>query len=226
MGLYYYRARYYTPGNGRFISEDPAGGANLYAYTAGNPINFIDPTGLSFLDGLTNFVAGFGDKITFGGTRWIRKKLGVNGVVDPCSSAYGAGGVTAVVTATILTDGLLSELGMGAEAIAMGGRRGGQLLLEAPSAQRAFSSLGSLEGLTAREARNLLQRHGFRFVSRSKGGNITFRRTIDEVLQVTVRPNGQVIRSVRGTGKRFLASGELTADHSVGEFLGGNFIGP
>jgi RHS repeat-associated protein len=40
-GLYYYRARYYSPQLGRFISEDPiglAGGTNVYAYVDGNPI--------------------------------------------------------------------------------------------------------------------------------------------------------------------------------------------
>jgi RHS repeat-associated protein len=46
----YYRARYYDPHLGRFISEDPirfAGGdANLYAYVMGNPVNAIDPEGL------------------------------------------------------------------------------------------------------------------------------------------------------------------------------------
>jgi RHS repeat-associated protein len=34
-GLYYYRARYYEPAVGRFISEDPTGnrsGTNIYAY--------------------------------------------------------------------------------------------------------------------------------------------------------------------------------------------------
>jgi RHS repeat-associated protein len=34
-GLYFYRARYYDPDTGRFISEDPiglAGGINLHAY--------------------------------------------------------------------------------------------------------------------------------------------------------------------------------------------------
>jgi RHS repeat-associated protein len=49
-GLYYYRARYYSPQLTRFISEDPiglAGGTNFYAYANGNPISFIDPSGLA-----------------------------------------------------------------------------------------------------------------------------------------------------------------------------------
>ena len=48
-GLYYYRARYYDPKVGRFISEDPIGfegGVNFYAYVENNPANAIDPLGL------------------------------------------------------------------------------------------------------------------------------------------------------------------------------------
>lgn len=48
-GLYFYRARYYHPGMGRFISEDPLhlnGGLNFYAYVGGDPINRVDPLGL------------------------------------------------------------------------------------------------------------------------------------------------------------------------------------
>lgn len=46
--LYYYRARYYDPQIGRFISEDPinfGGGINFYSYVFQNPTNFKDPTG-------------------------------------------------------------------------------------------------------------------------------------------------------------------------------------
>jgi len=47
-GLMYYRARYYDPSDGRFISEDPLGfeaGINFYAYVNNNPLNFNDPMG-------------------------------------------------------------------------------------------------------------------------------------------------------------------------------------
>jgi RHS repeat-associated protein len=49
VGLYYYRARFYSPEAGRFISEDPihfeGGEANFYAYVAGNPTSNRDPSG-------------------------------------------------------------------------------------------------------------------------------------------------------------------------------------
>lgn len=46
-GNIYLRARYYDPGLGRFISEDPIrDGLNWYVYCGGNPIKFVDPLGL------------------------------------------------------------------------------------------------------------------------------------------------------------------------------------
>jgi RHS repeat-associated protein len=47
-GLMYYRARYYAPEWGRFISEDPIGfegGINQYVYAHNNPIKSRDPSG-------------------------------------------------------------------------------------------------------------------------------------------------------------------------------------
>lgn len=50
-GLYFYRARYYSPIMRRFISADPlrfgGGDVNWYAYVGGNPVNFKDPQGLA-----------------------------------------------------------------------------------------------------------------------------------------------------------------------------------
>jgi RHS repeat-associated protein len=53
-GLDYFRARYYNPNAGRFLSEDPAGfagdGANLFAYVGDDPTDFIDPFGMDRKD--------------------------------------------------------------------------------------------------------------------------------------------------------------------------------
>jgi RHS repeat-associated protein len=50
VNLYHYKARVYSPSLGRFLQSDPilyAGGMNLYAYVGNDPVNWIDPFGLT-----------------------------------------------------------------------------------------------------------------------------------------------------------------------------------
>ena len=56
-GLYYMRARYYSPEMHRFINADIIAGSisnavtlNRYAYANGNPVSFVDPIGLRGID--------------------------------------------------------------------------------------------------------------------------------------------------------------------------------
>jgi RHS repeat-associated protein len=84
-GLYFYRARYYSPVLGRFVNEDPAGsGLNSYAYADGDPIDFSDPLGLSaesvFIEGL---------RLLGGGLRAGPKTVPVN-VVSLAIMGFGA----------------------------------------------------------------------------------------------------------------------------------------
>ncbi|HLK86599.1 MAG TPA: RHS repeat-associated core domain-containing protein [Candidatus Binataceae bacterium] len=48
-GLYFYRARYYSPTYQRFIGQDPigfrGGDWNLYAYVLNSPVSLVDPFG-------------------------------------------------------------------------------------------------------------------------------------------------------------------------------------
>jgi len=66
-GLMYFRARYYSPATGRFISEDPIrflGESNLYRYGLNNPTNKKDPTGLRVFEIGIDLEAVFGAGVT------------------------------------------------------------------------------------------------------------------------------------------------------------------
>ena len=91
-GLYFYRARYYDPMEGRFISKDPIGfeGGDfvLYGYVSNNSINLNDPYGLLF-----GFNAG--EKYGESAAMYYAKIT-----IDPCASgtakiAAWAGGIFA-----------------------------------------------------------------------------------------------------------------------------------
>ena len=77
-GLYYYRARYYSPTLQRFISQDPIGFAggdpDLYVYVGNQPISLRDPNGQDLTTGLIG--AGLG--AVFGG---------LAAASDPCATS-------------------------------------------------------------------------------------------------------------------------------------------
>ena len=68
--------RSWRPEIGRFISQDPIGdGVNWYAYVGNNPVVWVDPEGLDYLD----------LSLTFG---WSPKAVGLAGVMigpNPCA---------------------------------------------------------------------------------------------------------------------------------------------
>lgn len=66
-GMYFYRARYYSPTLARFITEDPirfaSGDLNWYRYVGNDPVNLIDPLGLtSWPTDSTQTTKEFGDR--------------------------------------------------------------------------------------------------------------------------------------------------------------------
>ncbi len=91
-GLYYYRARYYDAMEGRFISKDPIGFAggdvNLYNYVGGNPINYVDPSGLAwFRPDDHKYVVGRP------GVQYFEPGHGIVGFIDdyvPAGHTFGA----------------------------------------------------------------------------------------------------------------------------------------
>jgi len=58
-GLVYLRARYYDPETGAFLNKDPlgvSGGLNHYAYVSNDPLNRVDPNGLTSYDEFLKYI--------------------------------------------------------------------------------------------------------------------------------------------------------------------------
>jgi RHS repeat-associated protein len=157
-GLYYYRARWYDPSTGRFISEDPIGfqgGINLYAYVGNNPLNANDPSGNQSV-GITGMLVGAavgavasagvqlyqngGDtsKINMSNVGWSAATGGVAGILLTTPYGQTLAGVAAIGAATNTINYLLTTTSdnyswQGAGIGAASGAFGGLLAGKAPN---------------------------------------------------------------------------------------------
>ncbi len=130
-GLYYYRARYYTPELGRFVSEDPlklAAGPNSYAYVGGNPISYFDPYG----------------RFGFAGA--------IIGAIGGAAAGYVSGGWQGAVAGGLVGGavGIVAPWLAGAAGAAVGGEMAG--MFAGTAVNVATGALGGLVGTVATNA--------------------------------------------------------------------------
>lgn len=128
-GLYYLCARYYDPTTAQFMSVDPALSSTLspYAYTGGNPLNAVDPSGRASFNQLDDLANGACDTMLGGLCGRLEKLVddhnpfGWHGAANPCSQEYQLGqvaGSAANVQLAVATGGLdpAADAGLTADA--------------------------------------------------------------------------------------------------------------
>lgn len=134
-GLYYFKARHYDAELGQFLSADTVvadtsdpSTLNRYAFAGGNPVNFTDPTGRSFLSVLGDIGSSIVSGVTAAG-EWIVDNADV--IVDVITVIVIAAVVIAavVVLGPALLAGTLGLAGFAALGAAIGFAVGGGIAL-------------------------------------------------------------------------------------------------
>jgi len=117
-GQVYLRARWYAPGQGRFVSEDPFAGFaempySLHAYQYGysNPVRWTDPTGT---------IVCLGELCRNGGSGWLARAVHQDGA--PCQ----ADGTTSMGWLVMSTPGACGGTRAGAGVVGRVGRPAGR----------------------------------------------------------------------------------------------------
>ena len=96
-GLYYFFNRYYDPGPGRFVQEDPLQistmESNLYVYVGNNPLNRVDSLGLDYGGGLVEWAMNnldlSLDNVIKKDPKQLAKDCGTSGTSPPIDGTFG-----------------------------------------------------------------------------------------------------------------------------------------
>jgi RHS repeat-associated protein len=141
---YYNRARTYDPSTGRFMSQDPlgliGGDTNLYRYAGNNPLNFVDPTGRSFL---STIAAGALTATVLGASSTVILLAAAGAGATYLAASY-FGGPQAVAVVNGVASGLIG----GSAGIALGGLLGAGFALQAALGAGGVVVGGLLDAVT------------------------------------------------------------------------------
>jgi len=199
--LYYYRARWYDPAAGRFLSEDPiglAGGdSNFYRYVGNDPVNRTDPSGLRVARPTANLAIPLG----FAGGTGIPAST-PNTSFDTGNPAFSLAG-----------NGAADFLPLGQSSVSFGGPMfASGTPFDGTFPVLGVASLGAIADQTTRmETTRVGVFHGLELLGETSLGRIADQTTRTEITRVDVLRGLELGEGVRQAANREAAILEANA---------------